>query len=98
MPIVKSKSDTWCDGCKDAWGQIKDANGRTTWHEKARRQAIVTTISETHQIGDPIVRSYCHDCLQEASKWHDGSTWSLSEQIEYAKKNRAGQQLEIGSE
>lgn len=98
MPIVKAKSDTWCDYCKDAWGQIKDSSGRTVWHPKAIRQAIVTTISETHLIGDPIVRSYCHDCLQEASKMHDGSTWSLSEQIAYAKANRQNQQMELGSE
>lgn len=58
---------------------------------------MITTISETHLLGEPVVRSYCHDCLQEASKAADGSIWSLSEQIEYAKQNRQNQQMEIGS-
>ena len=97
MPIVKAKSDTWCDYCKDEWGQIKDASGRTKWHDKAIRQAVVTTISETHLIGEPIVRSYCHDCLQLASRTRSGQAWSLADQIEYAKQNRQGQQIEIGS-
>lgn len=97
MPIVKAKSDTWCDTCKDAWGQIRDASNKQIWHPKAIRQAMITTISETHLLGEPVVRSYCHDCLQEASKAADGSIWSLSEQIEYAKQNRQNQQMEIGS-
>ena len=98
MPIVKAKSDTWCDNCKDAWGQIKNSTGQTIWHKNAIRQAVVTTISETHLKGEPIVRSYCHSCLQETSKWHDGSVWTLQEQINYAKQYRQGQQIEIGSE
>jgi hypothetical protein len=95
MPTARAKSGVFCDTCKDAWGQIKDQNGKWTWHPKAMRQAMVTITSETHPV-TPIIRSYCHSCIEQNSKWHDGSTWTIQQQIEYAKVNRPGQQLTIG--
>jgi hypothetical protein len=95
MPTVKAKSGQWCDICREAWGQIKDQNGKLVWHPKATRQAMVTITSETHP-KDPVIRSYCQSCIEENSKWADGTTWTIQDQIEYAKVNRPGQQMRIG--
>jgi hypothetical protein len=35
--------------------------------------------------------------MDDASRWHDGTIWTLADQIQYAKDNRNGQQLRIGS-
>jgi hypothetical protein len=97
MPIVKAKSGVYCDTCKDRFGFVKDEFGRSVVHPKAMRQAYTTTISETHYGAQPVVRSYCYDCLHETSRWHDGTVWTLEQQTQYAKDNRNGQQLRIGS-
>lgn len=97
LAIAKAASHVWCDNCKDEWGTIKDEANRTVWHKNAQRQAIVTITSETHITKEPVIRSLCGKCVDEASRWHDGSVWSIQERIAYAKANRAGQQLEIGS-
>jgi hypothetical protein len=96
MPVIKAKSGVYCDYCKDEWGTVKDDQGRTQWHKLAMRQALITTISETHLQGEPIMRSFCGTCLQLSSRAADGSLWTIEEQIQYAKDNRVGQQLSIG--
>jgi len=35
--------------------------------------------------GKLIVRHYCQSCANEVQEWPDGSTWTLKEQIDYAK-------------
>ena len=95
MPIVKAKSGVFCDTCKDAYGWTRDENGRTIPHPKARAQAYITTISETHYGKEPVIRSLCYSCLDASSKWHDGSVWTLASQLEFAKTHRNGQQLSM---
>jgi hypothetical protein len=97
MPIVKAKSGVYCDTCKDRWGYAKDETGRTSLHPKAMKQAYSTIISETHYGKEPVIRNLCYPCMDESSRWHDGSIWTLADQIQYAKDNRNGQQLRIGS-
>jgi len=97
MPIVKAKSGVYCDTCKDKYGFVKDEQGHSVPHPKGRRQAYSTIISETHYGKEPVIRSLCYPCIDDASRWHDGSVWTLAEQIQYAKDNRNGQQLRIGS-
>jgi hypothetical protein len=97
MPTTKAASGVFCDTCKDKWGWVKDETGKTVPHPKGRKQAYITTISETHY-KEPVIRSLCYPCLDETSKWIDGSTWTLQAQIQYAKDNRNGQQLTIGSD
>ena len=96
MPVIKPKAGTYCDYCKDAWGTVRDDQGRTQWHKEAMKHAYITTISETHLTGAPVVRSLCHSCLQESQRWNDGSIWTIADQMAYAKENRQGQQLTIG--
>lgn len=96
MPIKKAASGVWCDNCKLQWGWVKEADGTSIPHPKGRRQAYSTIISETHHGKEPIVRSYCYQCIDEMSRWHDGTIWTLAEQIQYAKDNRPGQQIKIG--
>jgi hypothetical protein len=97
MPIVKAASGVYCDTCKDRFGYIRNEAGQTVPHPKGRRQAYSTIISETHYGKEPVIRSLCYSCIDDASRWHDGSIWTLAEQIQYAKDNRNGQQLRIGS-
>jgi len=95
--IKKAASGVFCDTCKDRYGWARSADGKVIPHPKAQRQAYITTISETHYGKEPVVRSLCYQCLDETSKWHDGTIWTLAEQTQYAKDNRKGQQLTIGS-
>ena len=97
MPIIKAKSGVYCDTCKDKWGWVKDERGVSVPHPKGRRQAYSTIISETHYGKEPVIRSLCYPCMDESSRWHDGTVWTLADQIQYAKDNRNGQQLRIGS-
>lgn len=96
MPIVKAKSGVFCDTCKDRWGYVKGDDGRSTPHPKGRRQAYSTIISETHYGSEPVVRSLCYPCMDESSRWVDGTVWTLADQIQYAKDNRTSQQIKIG--
>lgn len=97
MPIVKAKSGVYCDTCKDRWGYVKGDDGRSVPHPKGQRQAYSTIISETHYGKEPVIRNLCYACMDDSSRWHDGTIWTLADQIQYAKDNRNGQQLRIGS-
>ena len=97
MPIVKAASGVYCDSCKDRFGYIRNEAGQTIPHPKAQRQAYSTIISETHYGKEPVIRSLCYSCIDDTSRWVDGTLWTLAEQIQYAKDNRKGQQLRIGS-
>lgn len=93
--IKKAVSGVYCDVCKAQYGQYRDkATNELKWHKNAIRQAYVTLISETHTGKEPIIRSYCYSCVQENSKWSDGTVWTLAEQVQYAKDNR--HQLKLG--
>jgi hypothetical protein len=46
-------------------------------------QAAWTTKCVRH--GKEIVRSYCQTCANEIQTRHDGTVWTLNEQIDYAK-------------
>ena len=72
--LSRSPRGTWCDYCKMRWG-TDDWRGQT--------QAIWQITSKRH--GRVIVRHYCHPCAQYVQAWTDGSTWTLQEQIDYAK-------------
>lgn len=78
--ITHAATGTWCDHCKDAWGQLKDK----TWHPKAQSQALVVATSDNGQI-----RAYCRACLYDISQgWgKDGTqTWTLQEQMSAVSK------------
>lgn len=98
MPIAKAKSGVFCDTCKDRYGWARNADGKVIPHPKGQRQAYITTISETHYGKEPVIRSLCYSCLDETSRWHDGTVWTLEAQMKYAKQYRKGQQLTIGGE
>lgn len=73
--IVKAPEGRWCDYCKSQWGKVKG-----DWHPRAKTQAVVLCISETH-LGENNERAYCLDHRAELSTWHDGSIWSLADQM-----------------
>jgi len=50
---------------------------------RGQTQAIWQITSKRY--GKVIVRHYCHPCAQDAQTWHDGTTWTFREQLEYAK-------------
>jgi hypothetical protein len=78
--ITHAATGTWCDICKMAWGQLKDK----TWHPKAQKQAIVTSISSNGQ-----KRSYCPTCLYDISHgWgkNGEETWTLEDQMAFTAK------------
>ena len=54
--------------------------GTDSW--RGQTQAIWQITSK--RAGKIVVRHYCHACAQEVQDWH-GKTWTLQEQIEYAK-------------
>ena len=72
--ISRSPRGTWCDTCKQRWG---------TEHWKGQTQAVWQTTSKRH--GKVIVRHYCQPCADYAQAWHNGTTWTLQQQIDYAK-------------
>jgi hypothetical protein len=80
MPIVKAQPGRYCDMCKAQWGKVKNE-----WHEKAKTQAVVVCVSETH-LGQANERAYCDEHRTELSTWHDGTIWSLADQMEYGRK------------
>lgn len=72
--ISRSPKGTWCDICKARWG---------VEHYRGQTQAIWQTTSKRY--GNVIVRHYCQPCANEIQQWHDGTTWTLQQQIDYAK-------------
>ena len=86
--IREAVRGVWCDYCKDKYGwnaQLRD------WNLKAKKQAWVTVVSES-QRGNGIRRSYCLECANEITTWHDGSIFTLNQQCEAAK---AGEVLHV---
>ena len=78
--ITRAPAGRYCDYCKAQWGRVKD-----DWHPKAKTQAIVVCISETHQ-GKNNERAYCEAHRAEISTMADGSVWPLNEQMEVGRK------------
>lgn len=78
--IVKAPEGRWCDYCKSQWGKVK-----TEWHPRAKTQAVVVCISETHR-GEHNERAYCADHRAELSTMPDGSIWPLAEQMAEGKR------------
>ena len=74
--LTRSPKGQWCDYCGYRWGK-QDWRGQT--------QAVWQITSKRG--GKTIVRHYCHPCAMEAQTWHDGTTWTFKEQLEYAKGN-----------
>jgi hypothetical protein len=72
--LSRAPRGIWCCYCKMRWG-TDTLRGQT--------QAIWQITSKRH--GKVVVRNYCHACAMEAQTWHDGTLWTLQEQIEYAK-------------
>ena len=84
LTLTRAKSGVWCDYCKVRFG---------TASLKGQTPAAWTTTCKRH--GKVIVRSYCQTCANEIQTRHDGSTWLLADQIEYAKgKERLDVQFE----
>jgi hypothetical protein len=82
--ISTARAGVFCDYCKDRWGG-RHVKGVWEWHEKARRQAVVTITSVTIK-AKGTVRSYCGECREIVSNWPDGTVFPLSEQVEQAIK------------
>jgi len=80
--IIKAPEGRYCDLCKAQWGRIKN-----DWHEKAKTQAVVVCISETHR-GQNNERAYCEAHRAEISTMADGSIWPLHDQMEAGRKLR----------
>jgi hypothetical protein len=78
--IIKAPAGRYCDYCKAQWGRVKE-----DWHPKAKTQAAVICISETHQ-GKNNERAYCEDHRTEISTMPDGSVWPLVDQMETGRK------------
>jgi hypothetical protein len=74
LMLSRSPKGTWCDYCKGRWG-TNNLRGQT--------QAVWQITSKRY--GKLIVRHYCQSCANEVQEWPDGSTWTLKEQIDYAK-------------
>lgn len=77
--IRRAGLNVWCDYCKAKWGKNKDG----TWHPKAQVQASVTCYS---LLKPERQRSYCVECVADIQKWPTGETFTLPEQMEFAKK------------
>jgi len=75
--LSRSPRGTWCDYCKMRFG---------TECLKGQVQAIWQITSKRY--GKVVVRHYCHACAVEVQSWPDGTTWTLHQQLEYAKGNR----------
>lgn len=75
--LSRSPKGQWCDYCGYRWGKQ---------HWRGQTQAVWQITSKRH--GKLVVRHYCHPCAMEAQTWHDGTTWTFKEQIEYAKGNQ----------
>jgi len=73
--LSRSPKGTWCDYCKLRWG---------TDSPKGRTQAVWTVTSKRAG-GKLVLRHYCHSCAMEVQTWHDGTIWTLKDQIDYAK-------------
>jgi len=82
--ISPSKRGTWCDYCKMKWG-TSDVRGQT--------QAVWTITSFVHN--KVIDRHYCFTCAKEAQTWHDGTTWSFKEQLDY-KEGKQELDVQLG--
>lgn len=78
--IVKAPEGRWCDYCKSQWGKVK-----TDWHPRAKTQAVVVCISETHR-GEHNERAYCVEHRAELSTMPDGSIWPLADQMAEGKR------------
>jgi hypothetical protein len=78
--IREASRGVWCDYCKDRYG--KDRTGQ--WNLKAMKQAWVTITSESER-AKGIKRSYCRECADLVTRWHDGSLFTLNAQVEAAK-------------
>lgn len=72
--ITKTPRGVWCDYCRMRWG-INDPRGQ--------EQAVWSVRSERN--GKVINRHYCYLCAKDVQTWHDGSMWTIKEQIEYSK-------------
>jgi hypothetical protein len=72
--LSRSPKGTWCCYCKGRYG---------TSSLLGQKQAIWQITSKRY--GKLIVRHYCQSCANEVQEWPDGSTWTLKEQIDYAK-------------
>lgn len=83
--ISRSPKNTWCDYCKGRWGTER----KTVTIPETGKSAIVPQdavwqiTSKRH--GKLIVRHYCQSCADYVQAWPDGSTWTLKEQLDYAK-------------
>lgn len=77
--IKNAPEGRYCDICKAEWGKIKNE-----WHPKAKTQAAILVISETHR-GMNNERAYCLHHRSELSKWTNGEIWPLVDQMAYAK-------------
>jgi hypothetical protein len=72
--LSRSPKGTWCDYCKLRWG---------TDNWRGQTQAVWQITSKRKN--KMVVRHYCHHCAMEAQTWHDGTTWTFKEQLDYAK-------------
>ena len=72
--LSRSPKGTWCDYCKNRHG---------TSSLLGQMQAVWQITSKRY--GKLIVRHYCQSCANEVQAWPDGTTWTLKEQIDYAK-------------
>lgn len=74
--ITEAKLGTWCSYCQDAWGGSR-IDGVWVWHEKAKKQAVVTITSQRFKSD----RHYCESCRTTVSNWPTGDNYPLFAQV-----------------
>ena len=70
--ITQSKRGVWCDYHKTRFGAT---------HPLGQEQAVWTITSFVK--GRVIERHYCFACAKEVQTRHDGTLWTLADQIKY---------------
>lgn len=81
--ITKSKSGVWCDYCKMLWGTERRTKKipESDAVEIVPRDSAWTITSFVK--GRVIERHYCFACAKEVQTRHDGTLWTLADQIKY---------------
>lgn len=64
----------WCDYCKLQWG---------TDNLRGQKPAVWIVKSKSKK-ARMSVRHYCQECMIQLETWHDGSKWSMDDQVNYA--------------
>ena len=66
----------WCDYCKLQWG--------VGHPDRKGEKPAVWVVKSKSQRARVSVRHYCQECMLQLEAWHDGSKWSMDDQVNYA--------------